>query len=87
MTSRTTQTVVRFSKAFALPGFDAPLPAGDYRVDRDEEQIDMASRLAWLHTNTFIHLPAVSASSSTQQMVPIEPAYLEAALQKDKTQP
>ncbi|WP_230980113.1 hypothetical protein [Oryzicola mucosus] len=87
MTSRTTQTVVRFSKAFALPGFDSPLPAGDYRVDRDEDQIEAGSRLAWLHTKTFIHLPAVSAPGSTQQMVPIEPAYLEAALQKDKTQP
>ena len=37
MTTRTTQTIVRFSSAFLLPGFDAPQPAGEYRVDQDEE--------------------------------------------------
>lgn len=30
MTSRTTQTVVHFSSAFRLPGFEASQPAGDY---------------------------------------------------------
>ena len=40
MTTRTTQTIVRFSSAFLLPGFDAPQPAGEYRVDQDEESID-----------------------------------------------
>ena len=34
--TRTTQTVVRFNSAFALPGLDAPQPAGEYRVDLDE---------------------------------------------------
>jgi hypothetical protein len=35
---------------------------------------------------TFIHLPAISASGATQQMVPIEPASLEAALEQDQRQ-
>ena len=84
--TRTTQTVVRFNSAFALPGLDAPQPAGEYRVDLDEESLEGASRTAWRRVATFIHLPAISAKGSTQQMVPIEPASLEAALDKDRRQ-
>lgn len=84
MTIRTVQSVAQFSSPFMLPGFDAPQPAGDYRVDRDEELIEGASWLAWRRVNTFIHLPAISAKRSTQQMVPIDQADLDAALAKDK---
>ena len=83
MTTRTTQTVVRFSSAFLLPGFDAPQPAGEYRVDQDEESIDGLSRLAWRRVAAFIHLPAIALQVPTQQMVPINPADLDAALEKD----
>ena len=44
---------------FLLPGFDAPQPAGDYRVDQDEELIEAFSRLAWRRVGAFIHLPAI----------------------------
>ena len=102
MATRTTQKVVRFSSAFMLPGFGAPQPAGEYRIDQDEESIDglsrlawqrveerieVASRLAWRRVATFIHLPAISAKGSTQQVVPIIPADLDAALEKDHKQP
>jgi hypothetical protein len=83
MASRTTQTVVHFSSDFRLPGFDAPQPAGDYRVDHDEELIEDTSRLAWREVGAFIHLPAIATHASTQQMVPINPADLKAALAKD----
>lgn len=83
MTSRTTQTVVHFSSAFLLPGFDAPQPVGDYRVDQDEESIEGLSRLAWQRVGTFFHLPAISRQGATHQMVPINPADLDAALEKD----
>ena len=83
MTTRTTQTVVRFSSAFLLPGFDGPQPAGEYRVDQDEESIDGLSRLAWRRVAAFIHLPAIALQVPTQQMVPINPADLDAALEKD----
>ena len=84
MTTRTRQTVVRFSSAFTLPGFDAPQPAGEYRVDQDEESIDGLSRIAWLRVAAFIHLPAIAMQAHTQQMVPINPADLDAALEKDR---
>ena len=83
MTTRTTQTIVRFSSAFLLPGFDAPQPAGDYRVDQDEELIEAFSRLAWRRVGAFIHLPAISMQVLMQQLVPINPADLDAALEKD----
>ncbi|WP_040588044.1 hypothetical protein [Allomesorhizobium alhagi] len=86
MTSRTTQTVIHFSLDFRLPGFDAPQPAGDYRVDHDEELVEGASRFAWRRVGAFIHLPAIAIRASTQQMVPINPADLEAALAKDLEQ-
>ena len=86
MTTRTTQTVARFSSPFLLPGFDAPQPAGDYHVDEDEEAIEGISRLAWRRVGAFIHLPAIGATDSTQQMVPINPADLDAALEKDRQQ-
>ena len=83
MTARTTRTVVRFSSTFLLPGFDAPQPAGDYRVDHHEEPIEGVSRLAWIRVGAFIHLPAVGIRGLTQQMVPISPVDLESALEKD----
>ena len=83
MANRTTQTIVRFTNAFLLPGFDKPQPAGDYRVDHDEESIEGISRLAWHRIGSFIHLPRIGVRSSMHQMVPINPADLDAAREKD----
>lgn len=84
MTMRTTQTVARFTSPFLLPGFDAPQPAGEYRVDQDEELIETATHNAWRRVGAFVHLPALGSRNPTQQMVPVTPADLDAALQKDK---
>ena len=83
MASRTTQTVVCFSSTFRLPDFDAPQPAGSYRVDHDEESIESVSRLAWRRVASFIHLPGIGLHGATHQMAPINPADLDAALEKD----
>jgi len=83
MANRTTQTVVCFSSPFLLPSFDAPEPAGDYRVDHEEESIGGVAWLAWLRVATFIHLPAIGVRRSTYQMVPITPADLDDALERD----
>lgn len=86
MSNRTTQKVVRFLSAFCLPEFEAPQPPGEYLVDHDEEPVESGSRLAWRRVATFIHLPAISARGGVQQMVPIDPAFLEAALEQDRKQ-
>lgn len=84
MTGRTIRSVVHVSSAFSFAGLDAPQPAGDYHIDRDEESIEGISQLAWVRTNTFIHLPAIGAQSPKQQMARIDAADLEAALEKDR---
>ena len=86
MTTRTTQTVVRFASPFLLPGFDTPQPAGDYRVDQDEELLESLSHLAWRRVGAFVHLPAIGMNAQTRQMVPVNPADLDAALEKDQKQ-
>jgi hypothetical protein len=83
MTTRTTQTVVSFSKSFMLPCFDAPQPAGNYRIDYDEEMIEGISQIAWRRVGAYIHLPAIGKKQTTTQMVPFDPLDLEAALKKD----
>ncbi len=83
MTNRTTQTVVRFSKTFLLPGFDKPQAAGEYRVEHDEESIGGVSRLAWRRTGSFIHLPGIGVQGSTYEMFPITSSDLDDALAKD----
>jgi len=86
MTTRTTQTIVRFSSPFMLPGFAAAQPAGDYRVDQDEELLEVSSRLAWRRVGAFVHLPAIGIDGQTHQMAPIDPVDLDAALEKDHQQ-
>jgi hypothetical protein len=84
MASRITRTVVSFSSSFELPDVDAPLPAGSYRVDHDEDSIESLSRLAWRRVASFIHLPGIGQHGATHQMAPINPADLDAALKKDQ---
>lgn len=83
MTIRTTQTTVHFSSPFRLQGLDAAQPAGDYRVDHDEELVEGLSRLAWRHVGAFIHLPRIGMPAATYQMVPITSADLQSALERD----
>nr|WP_154387331.1 hypothetical protein [Aminobacter sp. MDW-2] len=84
VTSRTIETVVHFASAFSFAGIAGQQPAGAYRVDRDEELIESVSRVAWPRTKTFFHLPAIDTPGPKQQMVPINPADLEAALERDR---
>jgi len=81
---RTTRKIIRFKSAFCLPGFAAPQPPGEYLVDYDEEPIEVANHMAWRRVATFIHLPTISAKGATQQMVPIDQTFLEAALEQDQ---
>lgn len=82
MTVRSNQTVISFDHPFLLPGFEDSQPAGDYRVDFDEELLEAGSRLAWRSTGAFIHLPAIGAPGTRRQMVPVSPSDLDALRQK-----
>lgn len=83
MTTRTTQSIVRFQTSFLLPDFVEPQPPGDYQVDRDEELIEGLSWIAWRHVGTFIHLPAIGVRTAIRQLVPIDPAQIDAVTEKE----
>lgn len=87
MTTRTTQTVIRFQSPFELPGLEVPQPPGDYRVDQDEELLEAGSRLVWRRTAAFIHLPAIGTRAAREQMLQVEPSTLDEAIQKDRKTP
>lgn len=83
MAKRTTQVIARFSEPFELPGVDKPQPAGDYRIDHDEESVEGVSWIAWRRVGSFIHLPGIGVRSSTRQMAPIDAADLKGVIEKD----
>lgn len=87
MTARTTETTVVFNHPFVLSSIDGAQPAGRYRVVVDEDEIDGLSYLAYRRTATMLHLPAVSISNRTQQIVFVDPAELQAALEHDGESP
>ncbi len=86
MPERTSHFVIRFSSPFLIKGFDVPQPAGEYRIDQDEETIDGVSWLAFRRVATFIHLPAIGSQSLMRQIVQISPTELDAALRRDEQQ-
>jgi len=81
MTMRTTSKMVTFARPFMLKGVDRILPAGNYRVVRDEELIEELSFPVYRRVSTMIFVPAKSASSV--EMVAIDPQDLQAAQEQD----
>jgi hypothetical protein len=84
LSTRTKQYTVHFAAPFSLSGVEEIQPPGDYAVAEDEELIDGISWLAYRRVATFIHLPAISSSSMTSQLVAIDPPELAVALQQDR---
>lgn len=82
--NRIIESTVRFASPFQLAGFDAPEPAGEYRTEREEEPIEGLSRPAWRCVNVWLFLPAVATGGAVQQMIRIDAADLEVALNKDQ---
>jgi len=77
MTLRTTEKTVTFARPFCLKGVDRVLPPADYRVVTEEEQIEGLSLRAYRRVSTVIFVPGPSGRGV--EMVPIEPADLQAA--------
>ena len=74
-----------FTRPFLLSGFDAPQPAGSYTVETDEELVEALSFPVHRRIATLIRLPSPSRGPAVVQTVPIDPAELELALQRDLT--
>ena len=84
MATRSKETKLTFSRAFALSEVDRPLPAGTYRVVVDEEDIPGLSFLAFRRIATMLHLPALSARRGPAEMFLVNPDELAAALEADR---
>jgi hypothetical protein len=76
---------VTFAHPFLLKGVDRELPAGDYRVITDEELIEELSFPVYRRVSTMIFVPGQSTSSV--EMVTIDPQELEAAQERDQDRP
>lgn len=81
---RTTETTVTFRRPFMMGGFDSPQPAGTYRLVVEEEDISDLTFLAYRRTATMLHVPAVAASSHSEQVFLVSSAELAAALEADE---
>lgn len=83
MTTRTTETTVKFARPFTLRGFDEVLPAGAYNVETDEELLESLSFPVYRRTLTVLHLPATSDQPGVKRTISIDPNELDAALKRD----
>jgi hypothetical protein len=86
LATRSKDTTLTFSKAFALSEVDRPLPAGTYRVVVDEEDIPGLSFLAFRRVATMLHVPAMSAPGGHKEIFVVNPDELAAALEADRRQ-
>lgn len=82
MTTETRTTTVTFRAPFTLPGLDRDYPAGSYRVNIDEERLDV-SFAATRRIATVIML----VSGAMTQAWLVDPVDLEAALVNDVAKP
>jgi hypothetical protein len=80
---RSTTAEVTFRHSFDLKAVGSGLPAGTYRVDFEEEQIDGLSFLAYRRLATFIRIPATGHGSTSAQLFLVDPKELIEAQERD----
>ena len=83
MSTRTTHTSVTFRRPFTLSSVDGLQPAGTYRLETDEEQIEDISFNPSCRMTMTLFLPAHPAPSATRHVVRIDPNELAEALLAD----
>jgi hypothetical protein len=84
MATRSKETTLTFSNAFAFSEVDRPLPAGTYRVVVDQEEVLGISFLAFRRIATMLQVPALSAPSGPTEMFLVNRNELTAALETDR---
>ena len=80
--TRTKRSTLTFSRAFTLEGSERLFPAGAYELVTDEELIEGLSFPAYRRIASWILTPPQNSSSSTE-MIMIDPAELAAAHTRD----
>jgi hypothetical protein len=81
MLTRTREKTWTFGKPVMLKGIDRELPAGSYRVATDEELIEGLSFPVYRRVSTMIFVPG--RKSGSLEMLPVDPADLDAARERD----
>lgn len=84
MTSRTIEETVTFAGPFRLAGLDEDLPAGDYRVEFDEDLVQGLSFPVYRRVRVIVHLPADRKALRRSRCVTTDTAAFEAALAASK---
>jgi hypothetical protein len=77
---RTTKTKVTFCHSFILNRSVGELPAGDYNIEIDEEEILTSGRTGYRRTAVYFF---VEKDTSTR-MLSVEPADFESALSREE---
>jgi hypothetical protein len=83
MTLRTSQRTVAFGRPFVLEGLGGELPAGEYRVETEEELVEGISFAAYRRTATVLLLPAEAGGAGLVRALTVDPQDLDAALARD----
>lgn len=80
MSERFTRSSLTFRAPFRLPGFDAPLPAGTYAVDTEEEGIEGNERTIYrrIATTLLVETPGRIEHRA------VDPQLLDAAFERDQ---
>jgi len=92
MTERSTERVVSFRHSFSLRHADRRLPPGEYRILVEEVSIEGLSFMAYRTTSMSMEVPlgtdgvtrVALGGSSSMEMIPVDAAELDMALDVDR---
>lgn len=79
METRTTHSIVTFRRPFQLAGMDGIAPAGNYRLDVEEEKLDTLTFESWRQTAVILQM----ARAGVTEYLAIDPQELREALARD----
>ncbi|MEQ8506308.1 MAG: hypothetical protein RIB80_13365 [Rhodospirillales bacterium] len=83
MLTRTIKKVVTFNHPFVLDDFDEVLPAGEYKVEVDEELLQSLSFQAFHRVRTVIYLHPKGHDPGNARVLTVNSNALDAALSRD----
>ena len=87
MDTRSTRSMVTFSRPFSLAGYSGELPAGDYEVIVEEVLLEGLSFLAWRRTATYLTASGKNGKGGRSQTRRTTDRELQEALIRDRSHP
>ncbi len=87
MNTRSTRSLVTFSRPFFLAGYSGELPAGDYEVLVEEVLLEGLSFVAWRRTATYLTASGKGSRGGRSQTRRTTDRDLQEALIRDRAYP